>query len=118
MRGPGRCPRTPALRRLELEDGVADLEVVPRDADGRVLGVEELARNEALLEEYYGRHSAAEIVGSTEDNTYMSYPEGARFEWKSNVLAHFEGMIDAIRRPDGYGVWQIPVISGRLPARG
>ena len=31
------------------------------------------------------------------------------------ILAHFEGMLDAIRRPDGYGVWQVPVISGRLP---
>lgn len=31
------------------------------------------------------------------------------------VLGHFDGMIDAIRRPDGYGVWQLPVISGRVP---
>ncbi len=29
--------------------------------------------------------------------------------------AAFDAMIEAIRRPDGYGVWQLPVISGKLP---
>lgn len=33
------------------------------------------------------------------------------------VLGHFESMLGAIRDPDGYGVWQVPVISGRVPDR-
>jgi ubiquinone/menaquinone biosynthesis C-methylase UbiE len=32
------------------------------------------------------------------------------------IVDHFESMLEAIRDPDGYGVWQIPVISGRVPA--
>jgi len=31
------------------------------------------------------------------------------------IIDHFEGMLESIRDPDGYGVWQIPVISGRVP---
>ncbi|HEX9793223.1 MAG TPA: class I SAM-dependent methyltransferase [Planctomycetota bacterium] len=33
------------------------------------------------------------------------------------VLAHFDGMIAAIRDPEGYGVWQLPVATGSLPPR-
>jgi len=32
------------------------------------------------------------------------------------VIDHFEDMLGAIRDPDGYGVWLVPVISGRAPA--
>lgn len=67
-----------------------DLEVVPVNENGRVLSVEELAQDKVLLDKYYGPHRVTHIVGSRENNTYMSYPEGALFEWKSNVLAYFE----------------------------
>lgn len=72
-----------------------DLEVVPEDSDGRVLSVEELARRPELLERYYGEYdgtnaSMVEILISRENNTYMSYPPGTWFEWKSNVLFWFE----------------------------
>jgi len=35
-----------------------------------------------------------------------------------DVLAAFNDMINAIRDPDGYAVWQLPVISGRKPQSG
>lgn len=74
-----------------------DLEVVPYDAFGRVLSVEELAQNQELLEKYYGPHGVTHIVGSRQNNTYMSYPEGAWFEWKSNVLAYFEKLMEFLK---------------------
>jgi len=36
---------------------------------------------------------------------------------RSEVDTHFAGMIAAIEDPEGYAVWQLPVISGRLPAK-
>lgn len=74
-----------------------DLEVVPRNAAGKILSVEQLARNSELLHEYYGDYegtnaSVVEILRSRENNTYMSYPPGAWFEWKSNVLFRFENL--------------------------
>lgn len=72
-----------------------DLEVLPKDDAGHVLSVEELSRGPEWLRHYYGGHrgneqSMVKIVGSRYDNTYMSYPPGAWFEWKSNVLFYFE----------------------------
>lgn len=34
----------------------------------------------------------------------------------AEVQAHFAGMLAAIRHPDGYAVWQLPVVSGVKPA--
>lgn len=33
------------------------------------------------------------------------------------VVATFDDMIAAVRDPDGYGVWQLPVVQGRVPER-
>lgn len=74
-----------------------DLEVVPVNENGRVLSVEELAQNKELLDKYYGPHHVTHIVGSRDNNTYMSYPEGALFEWKSNVLAYFEKVMEVFK---------------------
>lgn len=79
-----------------------DFEVVPRDKEGRVLSVESLAQSPDLLEEYYGGHEGdealmVEILGSRENNTYMSYPPGAWFEWKSNVLYWFERLAEWLK---------------------
>jgi hypothetical protein len=30
-------------------------------------------------------------------------------------LAHFDDMIATIHDPDGYGVWHVPVVAGRVP---
>ena len=74
-----------------------DLEVVPLDSEGNVLSVEQLAVNPTLLEKYYKRHNVDQIVRSRENNTYMSYPEGARFEWKSNLLAYLERVMEYLK---------------------
>lgn len=74
-----------------------DLEVAPLDSAGQVLSVEKLALNQELLEKYYGPHGAVHIVGSRENNTYMSFPEGSRFEWKSNVLVYFERVMEVLK---------------------
>jgi hypothetical protein len=74
-----------------------DLEVVPFDSAGSVLSVEQLAVDPALLGKYYKRHKADQFVRSRENNTYMSYPEGARFEWKSNLLAHLERVMEYLK---------------------
>ena len=33
----------------------------------------------------------------------------------AEVLASFEAMLAAIRDPHGYGVWQLPLVSGVVP---
>lgn len=74
-----------------------DLEVVPMDSAGSVLSVEQLAVKPILLEKYYKPHNADQFVRSRENNTYMSYPEGARFEWKSNLLAYLERVVEYLK---------------------
>lgn len=74
-----------------------DLETVPLDSAGQVLSVEKLALNSELLEKYYGSHGVVDIVASRENNTYMSYPEGSLFEWKSNVLVYFERVMEVLK---------------------
>jgi hypothetical protein len=74
-----------------------DLEVVPLDPYGRMLSVEELASTPKLLEKYYGPHGVQDIIASREDNTYVSYPAGARFEWKANLLALLEQWMEVAK---------------------
>ncbi|MEX0382535.1 hypothetical protein V6X02_04270 [Spiribacter sp. 1M153] len=79
-----------------------DLEVMPRDDEGRVLSVESLAQSPELLEEYHGGHEEdeawiVEIFGSRENNTYMSHQPGAWFEWKSPVLDWFERLAEWLK---------------------
>jgi hypothetical protein len=74
-----------------------DLEVIPLDSAGQILSLEELARDKELLNKYYGRHGAVEIVGARDKATYVTYPEGARFEWKSNVLVYFELLMEILK---------------------
>lgn len=74
-----------------------DLEVLPLDSAGKVLSVAQLALNQKLLDKYYGPYGAAQIVGSRENNTYATFPKGARFEWKSNVLAYVEKLMEVLK---------------------
>jgi SAM-dependent methyltransferase len=34
---------------------------------------------------------------------------------RERFLAHFEDMIATLEDPDGYGVWHVPVVAGRVP---
>jgi hypothetical protein len=104
-----------------------DLEIVPRDGRGEILSVEKLAQNPALLRGYYGDHqgeqaSMVEILGSRENNTYMSYPPGAWFEWKNNVLYWFEKLAAYLKfilplALVGLGLWVLRNDFRRLAVR-
>ena len=67
----------------------------PAGEAGRVLSVDELAQSPAALQRHYGQHDGTdgpmtEILGSRQNNTFMTYPPGTWFEWKSQVLFWFE----------------------------
>jgi hypothetical protein len=68
-----------------------DMEVVPRDGERGVLSVEDLSRDAESLARFYSgpRKGVAPLLASREDNTFVSYPQGAWFEWKTNLLARF-----------------------------
>lgn len=74
-----------------------DLEVVPMDSAGLILSVEGLSRDRSLLDTYYGRHGMVEIVGSREDDNYVSYPEGARFTWQAELLSRLETVSQGVK---------------------
>lgn len=69
-----------------------DMEVVVPDESGRLLSVSALAAREDLLRQAYAgpRATVIPFFTSTVDNTFMSYPPGAWFVWKSQVLYLFE----------------------------
>lgn len=94
-----------------------DLEVVPYDATGRILSVEELALNPVLLANYYGRHGVVDIVGSRQDNTYVGFPLGARFEWKSQLLADFEAVMEVAKFVIPLAMMLSGLLLARRPAR-
>jgi len=87
-----------------------DLEVVPLLADNRILSLDELSRSpELVLQLYAGRGDnenvkhIADIITSRENNSFTSYPRLALFEWKTNVLFHFEKISDFIK-------WIVPIV--------
>jgi ubiquinone/menaquinone biosynthesis C-methylase UbiE len=84
------------LRRLGLEEVrvdwiVVDTVRVPRETFATILEAWRDGYTEALAE-----------------NTRVSADE---------VRAQFDAMTAAIRDPDGYAVWHVPIVSGRVPAR-
>lgn len=75
-----------------------DLEVIPTNAQGRVLSLDELAQDESLLSLYYGPHTdMVALIRRRENHLYMSTPEEARFEWKGNVLAKLETVTEVLK---------------------
>lgn len=75
-----------------------DLEIIPVNATGKVLSLNELAEDETLLKKYYGPHPGmADLVRNRGNHLYMSTPEGARFEWKGNLLAIIEKSAELLK---------------------
>lgn len=75
-----------------------DLEVIPQDDSGRVLSLEELAQNEPLIARYYGAHPLApELMRARQNHLYMNTPEGARFDWKANILVVVEQVAEVLK---------------------
>lgn len=69
-----------------------DAEVVPRNKDGLVMSLDDLAKNPEILGTEYPREKGdyASSIASREDNSFVSYPKGTYFEWKSQVLFYLE----------------------------
>lgn len=75
-----------------------DLEVIPQDDSGRVLSLEELAQNEPLIAKYYGSHPLMpELIRARQNHLYMNTPEGARFDWKANILVVVEQVAEVLK---------------------
>jgi hypothetical protein len=74
-----------------------DLEVLPVNSQGHVMSVEKLSHEKELLQSYYGRHGMMEIVGSLQDDNYVSYPESARFTWQAELLSRLEPALQILK---------------------
>ena len=74
-----------------------DYELAIRGAGGDIASVAELEQDGPRLSSAYGSRNDLNIVPLYEsriDNTYMSYPPGSYFEWKSNLLLYVtEGLL-------------------------
>jgi len=57
----------------------------------------------------------ADIWIAWRDGYATAIAEGTALELPE-ILDAFEDMINAIRSPDGYAVWQLPIVSGRAPS--
>ena len=81
-----------------------NFEVIPRAASGSVLSVSALSSDPSLVRQAYaGRASPAKIeslvriITSRNDNSFVSYPIGAQFEWKSQVLMKAERVAEWLK---------------------
>lgn len=73
-----------------------DYELFIRGPNGTIEGVRDLAFNPPLLVRAYGNKNPVvpQLYESREDNTFVSYPVGAYFEWKSNALLYVTHVLD------------------------
>lgn len=70
-----------------------DWEVIPVNSKGDILSVSELSRNSELLNSLYIPRVAKKIK-TMENNSFVSYPQGAWAEWKNTALWHVERKIE------------------------
>jgi hypothetical protein len=78
------------------------MEVVPVRPDGRVYSVEDLSRDrQAIRRAYQDRQPYVEemvqSIGDRRNNSFISYPEGAHFVWKVDVLAIFQAVAEWLK---------------------
>lgn len=82
-----------------------DFEVVPYDDSGAVLSVQALSEDEVTIRNLYAGKLAGEldadevirIITSRYDNSFVSFPPGSQFEWKSQVLLRAEQVADVFK---------------------
>ncbi|OAD19767.1 membrane protein [Candidatus Thiomargarita nelsonii] len=82
-----------------------DMEVIPVDKYGNIMGVNALARDETLNREVYNKEGGdkeyiEEIAATLPDrknHTFVSYPPGAWFVWKAEVLYKFHIMAEYLK---------------------
>ena len=74
-----------------------DNEIVPRTRQG-VASVEELSRNESLLNQYYGHMPEVErAFRGRENHNYAAYPPGSQFVWKAQLLMIVETITEVVK---------------------
>lgn len=76
-----------------------DSEVLVKDKSGVILSVEEIARDLELMKNVYVgvQKGMIPIFASREDNSFVSYPPGTYFEWKSQVLLYVEKLMQILK---------------------
>lgn len=76
-----------------------DAEVVPRNSEGYVLSVTELSKSPSILRSAYSgvKGDFVHIISSRQDNSFVSYPKGAYFEWKTQVLFYLEKLAQILK---------------------
>lgn len=76
-----------------------DAEVMPKDDAGSILSVEDLSKDIVKLNKEYPsiKGDFVTIIASREDNSFVSYPVGVYFEWKSQALFYFEKIAEVFK---------------------
>lgn len=76
-----------------------DMEVVVRDKQGNIFSLDDLARSPLMLEAAYSgvKSDIVPLIASRQDNTFMTYPAGTYFEWKSEVLRYNEKIMQILK---------------------
>jgi len=76
-----------------------DAEVIPQDANNRILSTDELATTPIILASVYSgiKTKFIPFITSRQDNSYVAYPVGAYFEWKSQVLLYVEKLMQVLK---------------------
>ncbi len=76
-----------------------DYEVYVRNGAGEIAGVRQLIADPALLKAAYAAKNPVipALYESRQDNNFISYPQGAYFEWKSNALVYVTTVLDATK---------------------
>jgi len=62
------------------------------------------------------RDTFASIWQAWRDGYALAVAEHTRFS-QEEFIAHFDDMLATLRDPEGYGVWFVPIVSGRVPER-
>lgn len=82
-----------------------DFEVVVQDSSGSVMSTAALSRDEASVRNAYkdklgsslSLEQVVKIITSRDDNSFVSYPAGSQFEWKSQVLLRVEQAAEILK---------------------
>lgn len=75
-----------------------DVGVIPRH-NGKVLSVRSLAYREELIKKFYrgSKEETGMTILSRENNSFVSYPVGAYFEWKSQMMFYVEKILEIVK---------------------
>jgi hypothetical protein len=93
-----------------------DIEVIARGQNGTLLSVAQLAADPEALRAAYPPYKGSDfesIYRARESTSFVSYPIGSYFEWKSQVLSYVERAIDICQ----YAIPLMLIIAGLILQR-